>query len=118
MLESIYSQYEEIYDILSERNELGKIEKIDQNILQILVNFLEKFREASDFLEGSKYPTLHMVIPWYKILMNHCKVNISDNDTLIQIKSVVEQIMLNKLKLKMRKINYLKLILKNILLNK
>ena len=31
--------------------------------------------------------------------MEHCKVNISDNDTLIQIKSVVEQIMLNKLKI-------------------
>lgn len=99
MLESIYSQYNEISDILSGRDELGKIEKIDQNILQVLVNFLQKFKEASDFLEGSKYPTLHMVIPWYKILMNHCKVNISDNEVLIQIKSVVEQIMLNKLKI-------------------
>src|SRR5256714_4239597 len=40
-----------------------------------------------------------MVIPWYKILINHCKVNISDNDVLIQVKSVVGQIMINKLKI-------------------
>lgn len=99
MLESINDQFEEISDILSERDELNRIEKIDSNVLEVLVNFLKKFREASDFLEGSKYPTLHMVLPWYKTLKDHCKVNISDNDILIQIKSVVETVMLNKLKI-------------------
>lgn len=97
MIESIYDQFDAISDILSERDEISKIERIDANILQVLVNFLRKFWEASDFLEGSKYPTLHMVIPWYKTLINHCKVNISDNDTLIEIKSVVEQVIKKKL---------------------
>jgi hypothetical protein len=99
MLESINDQFEEISNLLSERDELSKIENIDSNILQILINFLRKFREASDFLEGSKYPTLHMVIPWYKILISHCQVNISDNDALIQLKTVVGQIIVNKLKI-------------------
>ena len=99
MLESINDQFEEISNLLLKRDELGKIENIDSNILQILINFLKKFQEASNFLEGSKYPTLHMVIPWYKILMDHCKVNISDNDVLIQVKSVVGQIMISKLKI-------------------
>ena len=99
MLESINDQFEEISDLLLKRDELGKIENIDSNILQILINFLKKFQEASNFLEGSKYPTLHMVIPWYKILMDHCKINISDNDVLIQVKFVVEQIMISKLKI-------------------
>jgi hAT family C-terminal dimerisation region len=99
MLESINDQFEEISDLLLKRDELSKIENIDSNVLQILIDFLKKFQEASNFLEGSKYPTLHMVIPWYKILMSHCKVNISDNDVLIQIKSVVGQIMTNKLKI-------------------
>ena len=83
MLESINDQFEEISNLLLKRDELGKIENIDSNILQILINFLKKFQEASNFLEGSKYPTLHMVILWYKILMDHYKVNISDNDVLI-----------------------------------
>src|SRR2546423_9225200 len=99
ILESINNQFEEISNLLLKRDELGKIENIDSNILQILINFLKKFQEASNFLEGSKYPTLHMVILWYKILMNYCKVNISDNDVLIQVKSVVRQIMISKLKI-------------------
>ena len=99
MLESINDQFEEISNLLLKRDELGKIENIDSNILQILINFLKKFQEASNFLEGSKYPTLHMVILWYKILMDYCKVNISDNDVLIQVKSVVGQIIISKLKI-------------------
>jgi hypothetical protein len=99
MLESINTQFESITNLLSERDETDRIANIDLNILQILIDFLRKFREASDFLEGSKYPTLHMVIPWYKILRNHCKANVSDNDILIQIKSVVEQKMIDKIKI-------------------
>lgn len=99
ILESINDQFEEISGLLLERNEFNKVENIDLNVLKILINFLKKFQEASDFLEGSKYPTLHIVIPWYRILQEHCKINISDNDALIQLKSVVRQIMLNKLKI-------------------
>src|SRR4051794_4989955 len=99
MLEFINDQFEEISNLFLKRDELDKIENIDSNILQILINFLKNFQEANNFLEGSKYPTLHIIISWYKILMNHCKINISDNDVLIQVKSVVEQIMISKLKI-------------------
>ena len=99
MLESISSQFELITDLLSEKDETERIENIDLNTLKILVDFLKKFREASNFIEGSKYPTLHTVIPWYKTLRSHCKVNISDNEILIQIKSVVEQKIVEKIKI-------------------
>ena len=99
MLESISSQFELITDLLSEKDETERIENIDLNTLKILVDFLKKFREASNFIEGSKYPTLHTVIPWYKTLRSHCKVNISDNEILIQIKSVVEQKIIEKIKI-------------------
>ena len=78
MLEFINDQFEEISNLFLKRDEFGKIENIDSNILQILIYFLKKFQKASNFLEGSKYPTLHIVISWYKILMDHYKVNISD----------------------------------------
>ena len=39
MLESINDQFEEISDLLLRRDELGKIENIDSNILQILIDF-------------------------------------------------------------------------------
>lgn len=99
MLESINDQFEEITSLLTDKDELHRIECINFNILQTLINFLRKFREASDFLEGSKYPTLHMVIPWYKTLMNYCKSDILDNEILTQIKYVVEQKMKNKIKI-------------------
>ncbi len=63
MLESINSQFELIINLLSKRNETHQIENIDLNILQILINFLRKFYETSDFLKGFKYPILHMIIP-------------------------------------------------------
>ena len=99
MLESINNQFATITNLLQERDEISQIENIDTNVLQILISFLRKFREASECLEGSTYPTLHMVIPWYKTLMDHCKVNVSDDDILIQIKSVVELKMKTKIKI-------------------
>jgi len=62
MFESINDQFETITNLLDERNELDWLENIDLNILQILISYLKRFREASDFLEASKYPTLHIVI--------------------------------------------------------
>ena len=55
MFESINDQFEEITSLLSEKDELGRIDTIDTHILQILINFLKKFCEASDCLEASKY---------------------------------------------------------------
>jgi hypothetical protein len=99
MLESINDQFESIRNILTERDEEHRMENIDVNILQSLIKFLRKFREASDFLEGSKYPTLHMIIPWYKELLEHCKADILDDEILTHIKYIVEQKMLSKIKI-------------------
>lgn len=99
MLESINDQFDLITNILIERDEERKLEKIDINIVQILIKFLSKFREASDFLEGSKYPTLHMIIPWYKTLLEYCKADLLDDEILTHIKYVVEQKMKSKIKI-------------------
>ena len=99
MFESINDQFEEITSLLSEKDELGRIDTIDTHILQILINFLKKFREASDCLEASKYPTLHLVILWYKILMAHCQVNDFDDENLAHIKFIVRQKMIDKFKI-------------------
>lgn len=99
MLESINDQFEAIRNILIEKEEESRIENIDLNILQNLITFLRKFREASEFLEGFKYPTLCMIIPWYKALLNHCKADLSDDEILTHIKYVVEQKMKSKIKI-------------------
>lgn len=99
MLESINDQFDAIANILIEKDEGHRTDDININILQTLIKFLKKFQEASNFLEGSKYPTLHMVIPWYKILLNHCVADIEDNEILTHIKYVVEQKIKNKIKI-------------------
>jgi transcription termination factor NusB len=43
MLESIYDQFEEISELLSDKDEFSRIENIDKNILQILIDFLKNF---------------------------------------------------------------------------
>ncbi len=53
MFESINDQFEEITNLLSEKDELDCIDTIDINILQILINFLKKFHEVSDCLKAS-----------------------------------------------------------------
>ncbi|CAG8828982.1 42215_t:CDS:2, partial [Gigaspora margarita] len=67
------------------------IENIDLDILLILINFLKKFKEATNCLELSKSPTLHLVISWYKALKEHCKISQHDNEILKQIKIVVNK---------------------------
>ncbi|CAH1769844.1 475_t:CDS:2, partial [Entrophospora sp. SA101] len=71
MLESISDQFEMIYDLLTEKDQLERVEIIDITIVEILINFLKKFHEASECLEASKYPTIHLVLPWYKTLLIH-----------------------------------------------
>ncbi|CAJ0759779.1 15047_t:CDS:2, partial [Entrophospora sp. SA101] len=54
---------------------------------------------ASLCLEGSKQPTLHLVIPWYKALLDHCQVITSDNEITKKIKLVVAEKLIEKIKI-------------------
>ncbi|CAG8841620.1 41395_t:CDS:2, partial [Gigaspora margarita] len=91
MLESIYNQFDLINSILADKNKLYRIENIDLEVLLVLINFLKKFKEASNYLESSKNPTLHLVIPWYKVFKEHCKIDQQDNIILKQIKKIVDE---------------------------
>lgn len=99
MLESISDQFEIICELLTEKNQMERVENIDIKIVESLINFLKKFREASECLEASKYPTIHLVLPWYKILLSHCEVSSLDDEILKQIKLVVGQKILDKIKI-------------------
>ncbi|CAJ0748422.1 10910_t:CDS:2, partial [Entrophospora sp. SA101] len=49
--------------------------------------------------KGSKQPTLHLVIPWYKALLDHCQVITSDNEITKKIKLVVAEKLIEKIKI-------------------
>ena len=84
---------------MTEKDQLERVEIIDITIVEILINFLKKFREASECLEASKYPTIHLVLPWYKTLLIHCQISSSDDEILKQIKLVVNQKIIDKIKI-------------------
>ncbi|CAG8610222.1 10879_t:CDS:2, partial [Gigaspora margarita] len=51
------------------------IENIDLEVLLVLINFLNKFKEASNYLKSSKNSILYLIISWYKVLKEHYKID-------------------------------------------
>ena len=49
------------------------MEGIDRAQVQLLLKFLEPFREESTKLEGELYPTLPLAVPVISSLKKHCE---------------------------------------------
>lgn len=78
---SILQHYEEISSILREKaKHLDDLEKISRSKLQLMQDLFKKFKDASTELEGSSYPTLYLVKPWYEDISEH--LNANDNDSV------------------------------------
>jgi len=48
------------------------------DVLSFLIQFLVPFYDAQRELEGDKYPTLNLVVPWLHKLKHHCQPDVSD----------------------------------------
>ena len=72
-LRSIKAVYPELQQMLEERDELHRLDGINEDIVDFMVDFLQDFCEAQTELEGDLYPTLNLVALWYKGLLNHCQ---------------------------------------------
>lgn len=67
---------------------LASFNSITLNELKVLRDFLEPLKNASDELEGSKYPTLHLVHPWYHTILRHFQPNSLDPEMISRMKTV------------------------------
>ena len=68
MLESIDEEYEILEGILSTREELEFLpDEHERELIKELILLLRPFKTATDQLEASAVPTLHLVIPWYHV---------------------------------------------------
>lgn len=54
--------------------------------LKMLRDFLEPLKNASDELEASKHPTLHLVHPWYHAILQHLQPNLLDPALIASMK--------------------------------
>ncbi|GIX85979.1 dimer_Tnp_hAT domain-containing protein [Caerostris extrusa] len=86
MLESINNQWEHVVDILMERNELEMF-YFDQELLSIIVDFLEIFRDGYYELSSLSNPTLNLVLPWVTKWKTHCLQNEDESPILAAIKT-------------------------------
>lgn len=89
MIDSVLSQMEEIRLLLEERDQQFRLEQISIPDLQLLLNFVEPFHEATKELQGDG-ATLHLVILWYRKLLH----------LLEEQPNVVKEVAINHLKLK------------------
>lgn len=67
---------------------LSDFNSISLDELKILRDFLEPLKNASDELEATKYPTLHLVHPWYYTILSHFQPNSLDPAMIGQMKSI------------------------------
>lgn len=72
---------------------------IDPTLLADLVAFLQTFLDASLELEADKNPTLHLAVPWFHKLKNHCLPSVTDSPTMKTIKSSASKLLDEKFKL-------------------
>ena len=73
MLESIQKQYQEIRELLKNRDQEHRLDGIHQDQLTHLIDFLTLFKLAINKLEGEHYPTIYMVLFWFTKLKTHCE---------------------------------------------
>ncbi|CAM4475285.1 unnamed protein product [Leuciscus chuanchicus] len=87
MLESIQKQYEDIRELLKNRDQEHRLGGIHQDQLAHLIDFLTLFKLAISELEGEHYPTIHMVLLWFFKLKKHCEPKFGDPPYMKSLRS-------------------------------
>jgi len=86
MMQSIIKEKERIQNYLYSRNQVGRLDKINFELLQCLCNFLEPFKTCIESLEGSKYVTIHSVQLLKKKLIQHLQIGMNELPIISQLK--------------------------------
>lgn len=100
MLKSVDASYEDIFELLAERDELSKLQDIDSQLLQNIIKILTPFNDATKELSYDKQPTIHLVLPWLKKINNHLMITADDNIHIKNSKSYLLQGLTNKFVIK------------------
>lgn len=91
MLESIYTSWDEIKNILNEQSKSNKYIMPNKDIVFELISILEPFKNASDELSSNSIVTINKVVPWkYKIKLHLelCKEKTSNNEFSLLIDNI------------------------------
>uniref|UniRef100_A0A1B0DG64 Uncharacterized protein n=1 Tax=Phlebotomus papatasi TaxID=29031 RepID=A0A1B0DG64_PHLPP len=87
MLISLSDVWDEVVEILEERDQHDRIEQICKKEVDAIVNFLQPFKDSSMEVEGEDYPTLHLPILWQIKLKKHLNVCTEDSTIIRTLKN-------------------------------
>lgn len=95
MLESVYLNYDEVYNALSEKEKgptctshlTPKITCIPKDKLNAIVIFLTPFTKMTKSIEGDTYATIHMVWPLYRKIESYLSPKESDIPIVAEMRS-------------------------------
>ncbi|KAK5865251.1 hypothetical protein PBY51_016428 [Eleginops maclovinus] len=96
MLSSIAKQHREIRELLKEKGQEHRMERIQVEVLTTISEFLSLFRDASEDMEGDRYPTLNTVLLWRHRLGAHCEPRFQDPDYMRHIRSRASELLNEK----------------------
>lgn len=95
MLESIHTNYDQVYEILVEKEQVtgkddltDKITCLPKDKLKTICDFLAFFKEATTEIEGDKKITIHKVWPVLRMLRANLQPNRSDCDLIASMRAV------------------------------
>jgi hAT family C-terminal dimerisation region/Hermes transposase DNA-binding domain len=87
-LVSVYDMYDDVYEILEEKNKLGKLLNIPKTLLKELIDFLDLFQQVTCSLEQCKQPALHKAVYWRYSLLHHLlpvMANVVNEDATVMV---------------------------------
>lgn len=89
MIDSFLTHWKEIESVLrANKAHLDDLTSISYDELEMLRDFLKKFKDASTEIEGTHYPTLYLVNPWYRDLLLHMSPNVRDSNSITILKRI------------------------------
>lgn len=65
MMQSVSKQYREIQQALQEKDQLHRMDGIQLDVLNTVIEFLLPFKTASEEMEGDMYPIIQLVVLWF-----------------------------------------------------
>jgi hypothetical protein len=91
MVRSICENWDPITTHLRNIRKLELINGLDIHLLKSIETLYEYFSMVSKVLEGSSYPTLHLVIPHVSMLETHCVPSSDDTAIIAEIKPLLSK---------------------------
>ncbi|CAF3417660.1 unnamed protein product [Rotaria socialis] len=86
---SIYLNYDDVQEILLNRNEEKYLSGIDRYLIKDITDLLSVFKICSEKLSADDNPTLHAVLPWFVKLKKTCEPRSTDKLYVIQLKKAL-----------------------------